>query len=306
MEIRKPSSPVILQGILPRGWLLVGFLGLVPAFVLGGHSMGELAVGIGGVILAFQAFRDLGEGFERVAASGIAWGEVKPFWESARRKEILGHPDFAVLGEEKRKGPLLKGHEVTFRHRGRQEPVLKGLEFKLEAGERILLEGPSGGGKSTFGMLLSGTNRPDSGLLLYRGLDQETLGSDTWRSRVVIAPQFYDNHVFMGTFAFNALMGRGWPPQKSDLEEAEGVCRSLGLGPLIGRMPAGLQQMVGETGWQLSHGERSRLYIARALLQGAEVMIFDESFASLDPETLRRSLGFVLEKAPTLMVIAHP
>jgi ABC-type ATPase involved in cell division len=51
-------------------------------------------------------------------------------------------------------------------------------------------------------------------------------------------------------------------------------------------MPAGLLQMVGETGWQLSHGERSRLYIARALLQRAELIILDESFAALDPENL--------------------
>jgi ABC-type multidrug transport system fused ATPase/permease subunit len=71
-------------------------------------------------------------------------------------------------------------------------------------------------------------------------------------------------------------------------------------------MPAGLQQMVGESGWQLSHGERSRLYIARALLQGADLMILDESFAALDPETLAVALRCVLQRAPTLMVIAHP
>ncbi len=71
-------------------------------------------------------------------------------------------------------------------------------------------------------------------------------------------------------------------------------------------MPSGLQQMVGESGWQLSHGERSRLYIARALLQNADLMILDESFAALDPETLALSLRCVLQRAPTLMVIAHP
>jgi ABC-type multidrug transport system fused ATPase/permease subunit len=71
-------------------------------------------------------------------------------------------------------------------------------------------------------------------------------------------------------------------------------------------MPGGLWQIVGETGWQLSHGERSRLYIARALLQGASVLILDESFAALDPETLHRVQQCVLEHASTLMVIAHP
>jgi ABC-type transport system involved in cytochrome bd biosynthesis fused ATPase/permease subunit len=71
-------------------------------------------------------------------------------------------------------------------------------------------------------------------------------------------------------------------------------------------MPAGLQQMVGETGWQLSHGERSRLYIARALLQRADLLILDESFAALDPQTFEQTLAFVLERAPTVLVIAHP
>ena len=67
-----------------------------------------------------------------------------------------------------------------------------------------------------------------------------------------------------------------------------------------------LRLRIGETGWQLSHGERSRLYIARALLQGAEVVVLDESFAALDPETLERALRCVLRRARTLVVIAHP
>ena len=154
--------------------------------------------------------------------------------------------------------------------------------------------------------ILAGGRVPEAGLLLCNGLDRETLGAEDWRRRVVLAPQYHENHVLMGTFAFNVLLGRGWPPRPNDLEEAERVCRALDLGPLLDRMPAGMQQVVGETGWQLSHGEKSRLYIARAILQGGEVLVLDESFAALDPPTLRRTLAYVLEKAPTLLVIAHP
>ena len=71
-------------------------------------------------------------------------------------------------------------------------------------------------------------------------------------------------------------------------------------------MPSGLQQIVGETGWQLSNGERSRLYIARALLQNADLVIFDESFSALDPENLRRAINCSPTYAPTLLVISHP
>ena len=91
-----------------------------------------------------------------------------------------------------------------------------------------------------------------------------------------------------------------------DYKEAEAVCRELGLGELLGRMPGGFEQMVGESGWQLSHGERSRLFIARALLQRADLLVLDESFAALDPENLRLALDCVLKRAPALLVIAHP
>ncbi len=80
----------------------------------------------------------------------------------------------------------------------------------------------------------------------------------------------------------------------------------MGLGDLLDRMPAGFQQMVGESGWRLSHGERSRLYIARAILQKADLIILDESFAALDPENLRLALSCVIGRANTLLVIAHP
>jgi ABC-type transport system involved in cytochrome bd biosynthesis fused ATPase/permease subunit len=136
-------------------------------------------------------------------------------------------------------------------------------------------------------------------------LDWQTLGSEGWRRRVTAAPQFHENHVLTETFAFNLLMGRRWPPQLEDLGEAEAICRELGLGALLDRMPAGMLQTVGETGWQLSHGEKSRLYIARALLQGSELVVLDESFASLDPENLRRALCCVFSRANTLVVVHH-
>ena len=70
-------------------------------------------------------------------------------------------------------------------------------------------------------------------------------------------------------------------------------------------MPAGMLQVLGETGWQLSQGERSRIFMARTLLQEAPLVILDESLAALDPETFEQVLKCLDKRAATLLVIAH-
>jgi ATP-binding cassette subfamily B protein len=131
------------------------------------------------------------------------------------------------------------------------------------------------------------------------------LGARRWSRRVATAPQFHENHVFTETFAFNLMMGRRWPPTGDDFREAETLCREIGLGDLLGQMSGGMNQLVGDTGWQLSHGERSRLFLARALLQGGELVLLDESFAALDPENLRRALLTARARTRTLLVVGH-
>lgn len=304
-------TAALVAALVPRGWLVLGVLGLSPAFLSGRGSSAALAVAIGGVLLAYRALRRLAAGLTHLAGAAITWKQVAPLFRAAARPEAVGLP--ALVHAPRSASPsnghgrrLLEAHNVVFRYGGRSEPVLRGCSLQISAGERLLVEGASGGGKSTLAALLSGLRPPESGLVLLGGLDRHSLGADGWRRRVVSAPQFHENHVLTGTFAFNALMGRDWPAKLEDSVETEAVCRGLGLGDLLDRMPAGLLQMVGETGWQLSHGERSRLYIARALLQGADVILLDESFASLDPENLQRALQYVLDRADTLLVIAHP
>jgi ATP-binding cassette subfamily B protein len=213
-------------------------------------------------------------------------------------------PPIQAAGEGPRR-KLIDASEVVFRYRPEGQAILQGLDLTVYQGERILLEGASGGGKSTLAALLTGLRMPESGLLLLNGLDRSTLGPG-WHQLATEAPQFHENHILTGSLAFNLLMGRNWPPSVEDLTKARALCVELGLGALLDRMPAGLLQQVGETGWQLSHGERSRVFLARALLQNARLTILDESFAALDPETLKACLQSADTHAHTLVVIAHP
>jgi ATP-binding cassette subfamily B protein len=294
-----------LTAMVPRGWLFLGMLGLVPAFVTGTATPTSFAVSLAGVLLARAALNGLAGALTNLSGALIAWRRVGLLFDAAARGGDVPAP-LASAPAPGAARAILDAHEIVFRHGDRGVPVLRGASLRIASGDRLLLEGSSGAGKSTLGSLLAGLRTPESGLLLLDGLDRRSLGTAAWRRRVASAPQFHENHVLQSTFAFNLLMGRRWPPRPEDVAEAETICRELGLGELLARMPAGLMQMVGETGWQLSHGEKSRLYIARALLQGAEVLLLDESFGALDPETLGKALRCVLERAPTMLVIAHP
>jgi len=231
---------------------------------------------------------------------------VEPLFKAAAKPDQPGVLPGLSEADVEPGQALLLATGIDYRYRDKGRLVLNNCDLRIHHGDRILVEGPSGSGKSTLAAVLAGLRPPEAGLLLLRGYDRHTVGPELWRRLVVVAPQFHENHVFTGTLSFNLLMGRRWPPTPDDLAEADAVCRDLGLGDLIDHMPSGFQQMVGESGWQLSHGEQSRLFIARALLQRADLVILDESFGALDPENLRLALRCAIDRARTLFVIAHP
>lgn len=295
--------------LIPRGWFALGMASLLPGFVAGGVAGGRAVAAVGGVLIAYRSFRILAISIEQLGGALVAWKRLAPLHRAERTTEPVGSPRLLAAPENPPAGsrrPVLDLRRVTYRHPGRAEPTLREVSLALYPRDRVLLEGPSGGGKSTLASLASACRPAQGGLLLLDGLDPASVGHCGWRRRVVLVPQFHENHVLMGSLAFNLLMGRAWPPTAAALDEAEAVCRGLGLGPLIERMPGGLFQMVGDTGWQLSHGERSRVYIARAVLQDPDVLILDESFAALDPELFRSSVEYLLERDSALVLIAHP
>jgi ATP-binding cassette subfamily B protein len=299
-------STARLIAVLPRGWLLLGLMGLTPAFIYGSASPARIAIAVGGTLLAYRAWRRLAAGAWQLAGAAVAWQRTSVLFRAAARQELPGSLDRPVdLEASKTSPPVLDVRDLVFRYGERAEAVLRGANLEIARGDRVVLEGPSGGGKSTLVSLLTGLREPHSGRVLVDGFPRSTLGAAEWRRRLAAAPQFHENHVLAETFAFNLFLGHLAVLTPADFETARAICDELGLGDLLSRMPAGMHQMVGETGWQLSHGERSRLYIARALLQNAELVVLDESFAALDPENLKRAVECVVKRAPSLLVIAH-
>ncbi len=294
-----------LQVLVTRGWMISALVALIPGAFADALEPAPLAVSLGGILLAFGALRTMVASVAELGAAGIAWRQVEPLFEAATRPTQLGSP-VAQAEADGTADRLLEATDVSYRHVGRERDAVHDCSLDISTRDRILLQGPSGSGKSTLIALLAGLRPPRRGWLGLRGLDLDVWGEDAWRRQVICVPQFHDNHLVTAPLAFNLLMGRRWPPTARDLDDAQTVCVELGLGPLLDRMPAGLMQPVGDSGWQLSHGERTRVFLARALLGDAELVILDESFAGLDYDNLERAVACVEDRAPTLLVIAHP
>jgi ATP-binding cassette subfamily B protein len=297
---RLDGAAAALAALIPRGWLLAALAALWPHAAQARARPAAFAASIGGLLFVAAALRKLAQAAPALGSAAIAWRNLRALTGASASVPPAGPaPDAAGA-------PLLEARDLTFRYPGRSAAVLHECSFVLRAGDRVLLEGASGGGKSTLAALLAGLRERSAGELRLAGVEQSTLGLARWRAHVGAAPQFHENHVFSASLLFNLLLGRAWPPRPEDVAEAEAVCRELDLGPLLARMPSGLEQLVGESGWQLSHGERGRLFIARALLQPLEARVLDESFAALDPATLERAVACVLARVKTVIVVAHP
>jgi ATP-binding cassette subfamily B protein len=117
---------------------------------------------------------------------------------------------------------------------------------------------------------------------------QPTSGARDGRS---IAPAPGEDVLFHRALASNALLATGaWPPQDAHYDALERTLEPLGLATVVGRMPSGLGQPLGETGWRLSEGERARFSLLRALLADRGTVIADDTLSALDMQTAHRVL----------------
>ena len=171
-------------------------------------------------------------------------------------------------------------NQVHFRYQ-RGEPVLRGLDFQVKAGETIGIAGATGAGKSTLIKLLLRLYDPTMGSVQLEGVDLRDLTLQEVRRNIALVSQ--DVYLFHGTIAENIAYGAA----EVSLEQVQAAAQSAQLHDFVVTLPEGYQTVVGERGIRLSGGQRQRLSIARAILKDAPVMVFDEATSSVDTETER-------------------
>ncbi len=182
-----------------------------------------------------------------------------------------------------------------------RRPILKNISFELEAGHKLAIVGPSGGGKTTLGRLLFRFYDPVKGSVEIDGHNIRKHTQDTVRAAVGVVPQ--DTVLFNESIGDNIRFGR---PHTGD-EEIKDAASLAQINDFIQSLPDGFDTVVGERGLKLSGGEKQRVAIARAVLKQPRIFLFDEATSALDSNTeqaIQKSLNEV-SRGSTTVVIAH-
>jgi len=195
----------------------------------------------------------------------------------------------------------IRFESVTYAYADDERPALAGCTFTIQPGQRTVVVGASGAGKSTVANLLLRFIEPQRGAILVGDTPLAAIERDVWRARVAWVGQ--QPHLFQTSVLDNLRLAR----PSASMDEVFAAAHTAGAHDFITKFPAQYATPIGEQGVRLSGGQRQRLAIARAFLKDAPLLILDEATAHLDAdnEQLVRSALERLMHGRSVLTIAH-
>ncbi len=242
---------------------------------------------------------DLGNAFSYIKKESLYFGNLKEFLEYESK----------IKSGDKEANELqtLEFRNVTFTYPGATEPTLKNVNVVFNKGETTAIVGQNGAGKTTFVKLLLRFYDPDSGEILYNGVDLKEYNTESLRKR--FASVFQDYKVFALSVAENILCSE--PETQEDYETVSYALKNSGAESFVNRLPEKektiLTREFDETGIGLSGGEQQKLATARMFAKDFDLAILDEPSSALDPIAEYKMYESLIEatKEKTVIYISH-
>jgi ATP-binding cassette, subfamily B, multidrug efflux pump len=228
--------------------------------------------------LLSNAANQLSQAYERLQQGSAAAGRIGTVLR--RKSRIIDAPDAVALP----RGGNLRLEGVGVRAEGEGRWALRGVDLEVQAGTTLGIVGATGS-KSTLLSLLGRLRDPEEGRVLIGGVDLRHVSLESLRSSVAIVPQ--ETLLFSMTIGANITLGL----HEAEDEQIQSAAHAARLTNDLAMLPQGLATVVGERGTTLSGGQKQRTAIARALVRGPDVLVLDDSLASVDTQTAAEILA---------------
>ncbi|MFI1176763.1 ATP-binding cassette domain-containing protein [Streptomyces melanogenes] len=197
--------------------------------------------------------------------------------------------------------------EVSFRYAGVREPALDSVSLEITKGQIVALVGPNGAGKTTLSRLLCGLYTPERGSVRWDGRDLRTLRRADVHERIALVSQTFTQWPF--TARTNVAIAR--PEARADGARLRRAAADSGFADVAERLPRGWDTLLAPEfvgGVELSGGQWQRAALARAAFRGADILVYDEPTAALDPQTEIEFFDRIRELArggQTVVLVTH-
>lgn len=290
----------IMESIMPT-LLIVMNLSLLMVIWFGSESIGANTIQVGALVAIINYAMRMQGGFSMFAFIIMAYSRAKA--SADRISEVLVTPEDELLSEREiyaNTAPLsVEFRDVSFRYAEDEPWVLEHVSFNVEDGEKFVIMGQTGSGKSALLSLIPRIYEADSGDILVGGKYIKDWNLHELRDFIGYVPQ--KTTLFTGTIAENIRFGE----PEATIEEVRYAAQLAQIHETINHFDHRYDMKVGQQGVNLSGGQKQRLAIARALIKKPHILILDDSTSALDIHTENQLFGALQQLPMTRMIVTQ-
>jgi len=196
---------------------------------------------------------------------------------------------------------IIKIDKIKYQYSKELPYILNNINFEINKGDKIVIKGETGTGKSTLINIILGLLNPTEGKITVDDIEINEDNQTNWQKNIAIVPQ----SIFLNDATILENIAISESTNEINLEKIKQSTKNAQIDSFIETLPSKYNEKIGERGVKLSGGQRQRLGIARALYKNANLIILDEPTNALDAKTEKKVMDAITNLDVTLIMISH-